>query len=197
MKNYKKLYLIVLGIFISAILFLSIQIYAKYVTSAAGNTAISIARWNILVNNASIKNSSDISKAIVPVFEGSDNIASNIIAPTAQGYFDLNLDFTSADVSFKYEIKALVDANSSVKDLIAISYSIDDGDIIQFEKGKTPTISDTILLSDNIKGRKIRIYVMWDDSESSSMSNEQDTLAATSNNPALFNVTLAFTQVAN
>lgn len=197
MKNYKKLYLIVLGIFISAILFLSIQIYAKYVTSAAGNTAISIARWNILVNNASIKNSSDISKAIVPVFEGSDNIASNIIAPTAQGYFDLNLDFTSADVSFKYEITALVDANSSVKDLIATSYSIDDGDIIQFEKGKTPTISDTILLSDNIKGRKIRIYVMWDDSESSSMSNEQDTLAATSNNPALFNVTLAFTQVAN
>ncbi len=197
MKNYKKLYLIVLGIFISAILFLSIQIYAKYVTSAAGNTAISIARWNILVNNASIKNSSDISKAIVPVFEGSDNIASNIIAPTAQGYFDLNLDFTSADVSFKYEITALVDANSSVKDLIATSYSIDDGDIIQFEKGKTPTISDTILLSDNIKGRKIRIFVMWDDSESSSMSNEQDTLAATSNNPALFNVTLAFTQVAN
>lgn len=119
MKNSKKFYILICIILIVLLIFTVIQIYAKYLTSAEGNTNLTIARWNILVNNQSIKDNSDISNSIVPVFPGNDNIAEGIIAPTSEGYFDLYFDFSAADVSFKYEINTSVTEESSVKDLVA------------------------------------------------------------------------------
>lgn len=194
MNNSKKLYFLLLLLLLCAVLFLSVQIYAKYLSSASGNTEIAIARWNITVNTLSIKNNTDISAKVAPVFPGNSHIANDIIAPTAEGYFDLDLDFSAADVSFRYEITPSVDENSSVQDLIATGYSIDDGEKISFADG-VQTISDTILLGSDVKTRKIRIYVLWDDSENASMSNAEDTTATNSETPALFHVDVSFTQI--
>ena len=195
MKNHKKFLLLLIGLCICFLLFFIVQIYAKYLTSAEGNTALTIANWNISVNNLSIKNNTDISNSIVPVFPGNEHIASNIIAPTAEGYFDLNLDFSNADVSFKYEITALADENSSVQDLVSIGYSIDDGEKITFENYNTP-ITDIIKLTDNIPSRKIRVYIMWDDdTDTQTMTNDADTISTISENPPLLHVNVSFTQI--
>lgn len=195
MKNYKKLILLLIAICICFSLFFIVQIYAKYLTSAEGSTALTIANWNISVNNLSIKNNDNISQSIVPVFPGNEHIASNIIAPTAEGYFDLNFDFSNADVSFKYEINTSAAENSSVVDLVATGYSIDDGDKIEFENFNEP-ITEIIKLSSNIQNRKIRVYITWNDNEETqSMSNSDDSLSTTSENPALFDVNVSFTQV--
>ena len=196
MKNKKKFMLLLIGIFICLLLFSIIQIYAKYLTSSTGKTNLTIAKWNIIVNKKSIKNNSDISSEIVPVFEGNDNISAGIIAPTATGYFDLDFDFKDADVSFKYEINVSAAENSSVKDLVVTGYSVDDGETISFENFDQP-ISDTILLNSDIKQRKIRVYILWnDDAETETMSNEDDTASAISDTPALLSVNISFTQVA-
>ena len=195
MKNHKKFLLLLIGICICFLLFFIVEIYAKYLTSTEGNTSLSIANWNILVNNLSIKNNTDISSSIVPVFPGTEHIASNIIAPTVEGYFDLNLDVSNVDVSFKYDINVSADENSSVKDLVATGYSIDDGEKITFENYNQP-ISETIQLYSNIETRKIRVYIMWNDDENSqTMSNSDDTLSTTSENPPLLHVDISFTQV--
>lgn len=195
MKNHKKILLILIGICICFLLFYTIQIYAKYLTSAEGSTTLTIANWNILVNDLSIKNNTDISNSIVPVFPGNEHIESGIIAPTVEGYFDLNLDFSNADVSFKYEISVTSDENSSVKDLVATGYSLDDGEKISFEN-YNETISETITLSSNINTRKVRVYIMWnDDDESQTMTNDDDTISTSSENPPLLNVNVSFTQV--
>ena len=195
MKNHKKILLILIGICICFLLFNTIQIYAKYLTSAEGSTTLTIANWNILVNDLSIKNNTDISNTIVPVFPGNEHIESGIIAPTVEGYFDLNLDFSNADVSFKYEISVTSDENSSVKDLVATGYSLDDGEKISFEN-YNETISETITLSNNINTRKVRVYIMWnDDDESQTMTNDDDTISTSSENPPLLNVNVSFTQV--
>jgi len=196
MKNHRKILLIFLGLSIVALLFLMVQIYAKYLTAASGDTSMAVAKWNISVNNLSIKNNSDISSAIIPVFPGNDNIAKDVIAPTAEGYFDLNLDFSDADVSFKYEITTSVSENSSVKDLVTTGYSVDDGKKITFTDFNS-SIEDTISLADNIEKRKIRIYVLWNDDETTqTMTNVEDTASTKSEIPALFNVKLSFTQIA-
>ena len=195
MKNHKKILLILIGICICFLLFYTIQIYAKYLTSAEGSTTLTIANWNILVNDLSIKNNTDISNSIVPVFPGNEHIESGIIAPTVEGYFDLNLDFSNADVSFKYEISVTSDENSSVKDLVATGYSLDDGEKISFDN-YNETISETITLSNNINTRKVRVYIMWnDDDESQTMTNDDDTISTSSENPPLLNVNVSFTQV--
>jgi len=196
MKNKRKILLLFLGLSIVALLFLMVQIYAKYLTAASGDTSMAVAKWNISVNNLSIKNNSDISSAIIPVFPGNDNIAKDVIAPTAEGYFDLNLDFSDADVSFKYEITTSVSENSSVKDLVTTGYSVDDGKKITFTDFNS-SIEDTISLADNIEKRKIRIYVLWNDDETTqTMTNVEDTASTKSEIPALFNVKLSFTQIA-
>ncbi len=196
MKNSKKFIFLVIGLLICFLLFSIVQIYAKYLTTSTGKTNLTIAKWNIIVNEKSIKNNSDISSSIVPVFEGNDNISAGIIAPTATGYFDLDFDFTDADVSFKYDINVSSSENSSVTDLVSTGYSVDDGEIIEFETFNQ-TISDTILLNSNIKQRKIRVYILWDDDDSTSkMSNEDDTLSTQNDNPALLDVKISFTQIA-
>lgn len=195
MKNNKKLYFLGISLLLCATIICLVQIYAKYLTSASGTTNATIAKWNILVNNTSIMDTGDISGSIEPVFPGNDNIASNIIAPTAEGYFDLNFDFQDTDVSFKYTISLASDSESSVTDLVATGYSIDGGDKIEFSS-YNEDISETILLTDNIQTRSIRVYVMWDDnSDTTTMNNTDDTLSTVSSNSVLFDVSISFEQI--
>lgn len=197
MKNHKKILLLLIGICICMLLFLTVQIYAKYLTTASANSSISIASWNIKVNDLAITSNTDISASIVPVFPGTENIAKDIIAPTAEGYFDLNLDFSDTDVSFEYEIITSVAENSSVQDLVATGYSIDGGEKIDFENYNDP-ITEIVKLSDSLENRNIRIYIMWDDNvDSQTMDNDADTLSTSSETPALFNVNILFTQIAD
>lgn len=119
MKNKKRLLLLIIFILLCLFVLSIVQIYAKYISSATGNSTMKVARWDIKVNNLSIKDSTNISNLIVPVFPGNPNISQGIIAPTAEGYFDLNLDFSNADVSFKYLIETSADKSSSISDIVA------------------------------------------------------------------------------
>lgn len=197
MDNKKKLLLLLIVIIICILVYTIIQVYAKYISSASGNASMNVASWDIKVNNRSIKNNTDISSVIAPVFPGNSNIASGIIAPTAEGYFDLNLDFSTTDVSFRYDISLDVDENSSVQDLVATGYSVDSGSIVNFTNSPY-TISDTVLYNSGTSSRTIRVYIKWDDDAATqTMSNSDDTLATKSDNPALYNVNISFTQITN
>lgn len=195
MKNYKKILILIAIIFLIISIFFIIQTYSKYLSSATGETSVSIAKWNIKVNNLSVTTNTDISASIVPVFPGNSNIANNIIAPTAEGYFDLVLDFQDTDVSFNYTISSSVAEDSPVKDFVIVGYSIDNGERIDITDTQDNLISEDILLTDNITTRTVRIFVKWIDDDSQTMDNADDTIATTSDNPAKFNVNLSFKQI--
>ena len=198
MKFYKKIVLILICCILLASLLLFINmIYAKYKTEVSGKASISISRWDVKVNDNSIKNNQDISSTITPVFPGNEYIASNIIAPTAEGYFDLFLDYTATDVAFKYEINVSPNKESAVKDLVTTGYSVDDGEKIEFSEFNSP-ISETVNLSNENKTKKIRIYIIWnDDPNTSSMDNLSDTSSTLkADSSAILDVSVAFTQVA-
>lgn len=198
MKLFKK-YILFLAL-VSAIvsLFVILNTFAKYVTSAKQITDIPIARWNIKVNDESIKNGEALTSVITPIFPGSEHIAEGIIAPTAEGYFDLNLDCTDADVSFSYNITISPNEESSVTDIITTGYSIDDGDIITFDD-TVSSITDNVYYSSGITNRNIRVYIKWnDDLQTENMDNDADTSATLDTaNGALLNVDLVFTQIAD
>ena len=195
MKNYKKILILIAIIFLIISIFFIIQTYSKYLSSATGETSVSIAKWNIKVNTLSVTTNTDISASIVPVFPGNSNIANNIIAPTAEGYFDLILDFQDTDVSFNYTISSSVAEDSPVKDFVIVGYSIDNGERIDITDTQDNLVSDDILLTDNITTRTVRIFVKWIDDDSQTMDNADDTIATTSDNPAKFNVNLSFKQI--
>ena len=169
--------------------------YAKYITSTNESASMNIARWRILVNNKDIRENSTTNAVITPIFNGNDNINSGIIAPNSEGYFDLIIDATEADVSFKYKIEISVNQNSPVKDLITTKYIIDNGNEIPLERDNA-TIENTVLHKDNTNPINIRVYIKWDDSNEATMDNDADTEATKQvDNPAKMDVKLSFTQL--
>ena len=189
----KRLILLVVLSIILCLFFVQ-ESLAKYITTADETANISIARWKILVNDEDIRDENAVNTVINPVFLGNDNIAENIIAPTSEGYFDLIIDAREADVSFKYKISMSVNKNSSVKDLVATKYVVNGGEPITMDINNQ-TIENTVLYGNNNSTINIRVYIVWNDGDGSLMDNSADTLATTSGNSAMMNVSLNFTQV--
>lgn len=189
----KKLILLVVLSIILCLFFVQ-ESLAKYITAADETANISIARWKILVNDEDIRDENAVNTVINPVFLGNDNIAENIIAPTSEGYFDLIIDAREADVSFKYKISMSVNQNSSVKDLVATKYVVNGGEPITMDINNQ-TIENTVLYGNNNSTINIRVYIVWNDGDGSLMDNSADTLATTSGNFAMMNVSLNFAQV--
>ena len=147
--------------------------YAKYISSADATAGLTIARWNILLNDQDILVSSNFSDTIVPTFEGTDNIKSDVIAPTAEGYFEIELDGTDTDVSFDYTISITKPNTNTVDDLIITGYEIDG---TSYTYDDEDDITGEILFDDLDKVKNFTFYVEWDDNESTqTMNNAQDT----------------------
>ncbi len=176
-------------------LFFSISIfsdtYGKYLTQVEDESEIKIARWRILVNGDDVRNNSIANSTIKPTFSDNPNISDNVIAPGAEGYFDIEIDGTQADVSFKYEIIAKVNEESAVQDIIITGYQINNGELITED---LESISNIVSAKDTTKNIKVRIFIKWDDSENASMNNEADT-NATYSSEAKMDIELKFTQV--
>ena len=188
----KKLYLLLA--LASLLLLVSViqNTYAKYISKAIANSNFTIASWNFKVNNQDINANSNFSNVIVPVFENNPNIKDNVIAPTSEGYFDINIDHSNVDVSFTEKISLNFSDTNTVSDLKITGYAINDGSIIEFNGNE---ISTDCLLSDNVKINKYRIYVTWIDGDGQTMQNKDDT-EATENGNASISVSLSFIQKA-
>lgn len=190
MNKRNVIFVITIISFFLCILFIQ-ESYAKYVSATKENTEITVARWRILVNNNDIRNEGTASTVITPVFPGNEHIAADIIAPTSEGYFDLIIDASNADVSFKYIISFGVNENSAVKDLVAFKYTIDDSNEINLDNNQS--IENTVLYSKNTKPIKIRVYVVWKDGDGEIMDNAADTEAT--GGTAKMDVNLSFIQI--
>ena len=190
----KKYVIILLFISLCLCLFFIQDSFAKYLTSASETANMNIARWKIIVNNKDIRDNSSSSAIISPVFLGNDNVASDIIAPGSEGYFDLIIDANAADVSFKYKIDITTDENSAVKDIIAVKYKINNGEEILFTGGNQ-TIEKSVLHSDNTDVINIRVYIKWNDGDGSEIDNSADRAATQNEVGAILKINMNFTQL--
>lgn len=166
--------------------------YAKYISNATTNSNFAIASWNFKVNNQDINSNSDISNTIIPVFENNPNIKVNVIAPTSEGYFDINIDHNNVDVSYTEKVTLKLGKDNTVTDLKITGYTLNDSEIIDFDADE---ISTDCLLSDSNKVNKYRFYVTWIDGNDETMKNGDDTEAAKKGNASI-NVNLSFIQKA-
>ena len=148
--------------------------YAKYLSSATATTNLTIARWNILVNNQDVANNSNFSETISPVFQGSTYIAPDVIAPTAEGYFDITINANNTDVSFSYTI-SLDTSDCTIEDLEITKYVFNNTEYT-YNGGN---IVGNILLTDVNKSVTYRFFVKWnDDAATEAMDNADDTEVA-------------------
>lgn len=192
MKKYRKAIIFIALISLFYCVSLIQSTYAKYVTSTTGTTNLTIAKWNIVVNDQDVINNSNFTNTIVPMFNGTENIKSGVIAPTAKGSFDITLDMSEVDVSLQYNISISNSQNNTVNDLKITSYSINGGSEMPYSE----SISNQLLLNDLNRTASFTFYVEWieDSTEGATMDNIDDTEAAI-NGIASLDININFTQI--
>lgn len=192
--NFKqRIFLLIAFISLFNCLNLIQNTFAKYSSDINASTNISIAKWNILVNNNDIKNNSDFSNSVVAVFTGNENISDGVIAPTAEGYFDISINVTNVDVSYKMNMDINVSNDSAVKDLIITGYSVNNGTINSLNTSSY-TLTSNVSNLDTTRIYTYRFYVKWDDSENNTMNNEEDTNTTINSGKAKFDIVTSFIQ---
>lgn len=172
------------------------QTYAKYLDSKEGDTNFTVAKWKITVNNQDITEAATMSSLITPVYTQNDNVADNVIAPGSEGYFDLIIDGSKTDVSFKYILSASCDTDSSVQDLVITGYSVNSSSVITVDSSLN-NITNAIRYTDTNKVVNIRVYFKWKDGDGETMNNDSDTQASTSGKDAKIKASISLIQVVN
>ena len=198
MENKRKIFLLLALLCLFTCLYFVRTTYAKYLTSANGELQATIARWNIKVNNTTVRNNDTLTNGLTPTFVHSDHISDNVIAPTSEGYFTLNIDATDVDVSFTYTITISQSSEYSLlTDFIVTGYSTDNGTTIT--PLSTPTLSADILKTDTVRVKNLIIYVKWIDGAGSgeTMDNAADTAVTNAYETVTLNVAMTFTQKAS
>ena len=191
----KKKFRILLALIALFICLSSIEkTYAKYITSASGNTDVTISRWNIKLNDFDITNGSSFTNSIVPTFNGDEYTAADIIAPGSEGSFDITIDGTGTDTAYSLNLDVAVSAASAVSDLIITKYMIGDDTT---EYAYNGALESNFGLTDE-KIITYHFYIKWNDDEATStMSNADDTTAAYNNGIAKMEVNVKITQLAS
>ena len=122
MNIVKKLRFVIVLISFSICLCFMSTTYSKYVAGTTSDIEVLFAKWQILVNDVDITSNTSSTVSFIPTIEANEYVASNKLAPTSKGYFDINIDPTNVDVSFKYTINLNV-LNENIPDLMITKYT--------------------------------------------------------------------------
>lgn len=182
---FKKIKILIAFGSLSICLCLMSSTYSRYIVDATGNVEALFAKWQILVNENDITNGLDSSIDFEPVIDENDYVASNVLAPSSTGYFDIDIDPSNVELSFKYTIDITIE-DENIPDLIITKYSIipdsyiegDPIDVINLAEG---TITNDLTFDKEIESFQfepftIRVYFEWYDGEGELMNDEDDSL---------------------
>lgn len=202
----KRMKMVIAFVLLTVSLSLMSNTYSRYIADTNGDVDIEFAKWQILVNNNDIINSSISEINFTPTIEQNQNIEDNFIAPSSKGYFDINIDYTNVDVSFNYTITLNIE-NEEIPDLMMTKYAIIDSDYVEGNELNYLTlqnniISNTLYQQSNEENKPftIRVYFEWYEGENELMDNDADSVIgnkAANNEEVNFNINanIAFKQI--
>jgi hypothetical protein len=190
----------ILSVFIIFAFALSIvsNTYSRYVAAAEENIDLALANWQILLNDEDITNSSESTGLINPVILENENVANNKLAPSSVGYFDININASSVELSFNYNIK--INNNEILNDLIITKYKIieegTDPEEVEYINVVDNEINGTIDYSEQntIKPFTIRVFFEWFEGTNESSNDESDTEIVKNNESLSIGASIRFTQ---
>lgn len=180
--------LFLLSFLFLAILFMSVS-YSKYISRVDGNAEAVIAKWNISVNDCSIRTNGtteDDEKCVVTKTDDEGNsyktsflvtgddvsyndedahVVDGKIAPGSSGYFHIRIQPNDTDVSFSYQI-SLGDTKTDADITLSVIEENEDGTTTTKEFSVDKSYDGIIYLSDFANDtnyeKDIKVKVLWD-----------------------------------
>ena len=128
-----------------------------------------LATWNILINDTNIGKSETFTIDNF-ISEEDSTVASGKIAPGTSGYFNINIDPSTTQVSIRYD---LTFDFSKLDNLFTIT-KVEEKNGYNLIKTGPNTYSNVITLNEikENKTNNIRVYIKWDNNEE---NNDKDT----------------------
>lgn len=210
MNIVKKLRFVIVLISLSICLCFMSTTYSKYVAGTTSDIEVLFAKWQILVNDVDITSNTSSTVSFLPTIEENEYVASNKLAPTSKGYFDINIDPTNVDVSFKYTVNLNIQ-NENIPDLMITKYALlpenyIEGDTLELITLNGSTITNTFNYDKEIedfsfKSFTIRVFFEWYEGSEETMTDEDDTYvggtAATEDTKFQMSANISFEQIFN
>lgn len=187
----KKFKILAVFVCLSLTLGLMSNTYSRYIADTTNNFKIDFAKWEVIVNTVDITASASTSIDITPTMYANPNIASNTIAPSSSGYFDILIDPSNTDVSFNYSIELEL-LNLNLTDIVIGKYALLDDDF----NGDDDSATKLDIVDNTIEGSlsygnlnngtvtdskysfnsfTIRVYFEWIEGKSETLNDEADT----------------------
>ncbi len=182
--------------------------YSRYVADSTSNVDALLANWQILVNNTDITTNSSSNVTFTPTINNNENVKAGYVAPSSTGYFDININPTNVDVSFKYSINLNID-NENMPDLMITKYAFVpktyiEGDALSYTNLNNNLIENTLYFDNttndfSFQEFTIRVFFEWYEGQNEQMNDEADsvvgTSAATEDTNFSINASIAFEQI--
>lgn len=192
MRN--KVKLLIAFVSLTICLGLMSNTYSRYIAGTTGNVDAIFANWQILVNNTDITDANYLNKEInfTPIIESNAHVADNKLAPSSKGYFDIDIDPSNVDVSFKYSIDLDI-SNEILPDLKTTNYQIlKDGEAGEMTSITDNNVSDILAYekeNPEFKFNKftVRVYFEWIEGDNETMTDEMDTNVIINSEDLVFN----------
>ncbi len=187
MKTKKRIILFLALLSLAALIAGGAYSYAKYFTRADGNIGSNIKRWNIKVNNEDIIGKTTLTHSITATFPNENgHIKENKIAPGAEGYFEIVIDYSGVDVDFTYSLSI---AGDDVADISLTKLVVDNTEI-----PATDVVQGSITIDGVTTSKTILAYVTWNDGTGSTLNNEEDTQIPIDYDSIDFDIEMSFVQ---
>lgn len=199
-KTLLKISLSILILIFSFLIIIST--YSKYITTTEDNTSLHIANWNIKLNDKDITESRDFTDNIQLIFDEDENkyIDEDVIAPTSKGHFNLSLESTGTELSFRYDLSVISDEN--LPDFRITGYTKDDDPTYIRVDEPSPTFEGIVEPAEDTDTEvknEYTFYIEWYDKEDNILNNQEDVSVSKSNsftNPsASIPLSLKITQI--
>ena len=145
-----------------------------------------IGKWNILVNEESINQTTTFSVSNVTV-SGEINVRENYFAPGTSGFFDIDIDPGDTDVSIYYEIVCRTDRIINPQISLTRIENVQKPDLVLVAPYTYAGVIPLIDIENGVK-TKIRFHVTWTNNDN---NNEIDSLYG--NSSSTFDIPMSIT----
>lgn len=198
MKKKSKIVLILAVIALIIFISGSVYTYAKYFTKTIGTMGSKIKNWDILVNDETIRGKKTLTNQITATFPNLDgHIKENKIAPGAEGYFNITIDYSHVDLNFSYDLS--IAENDTIPDIKLTRILVDNAELpashIYVDGNGVTHITDDITIDHVTTQKEIQVYVQWYDESDNIMDNEEDTDVGINSDDIEFDIQMSFVQL--
>ncbi len=192
MKNKIKTFFTIIAIALLVFIVFEIyNVYALLYSQVETDVSLQLGKWNIKVNNTDVTNDESKSYTIDTInLMNSQNVKEGKIAPGTKGNFQITIDPTYTQVSFRFDIIINSEESNSVLTILTIK---SDEDIKIIRTGKN-IYSGVVPLSSIEAGKKINLYMEFEWVNDETLNQRDTNLVAISNQTQGIPMIIEFSQ---